>query len=78
MRTDSGPREHGPLGTDDPLWTTAETASYLRRPTGTIRQWRHRGFGPKGFRVGGLIMYRRSEVLGWLAKQENAEAVRSA
>ena len=58
---------------EDPLWTTAETAAYLRRPEGTLRQWRHRHFGPKGFRCGGMVMYRRSEVMRWLAEQEHAE-----
>lgn len=72
---EEGPRETaGQVA--DPIWTTAATASYLRRPEGTLRQWRQRGFGPKGFRVGGLLMYRRSEVLRWLAEQELAESER--
>ncbi|MFB4300629.1 helix-turn-helix transcriptional regulator [Actinomadura sp. NTSP31] len=62
---------------DDQLWTTTETASYLRRPPGTLRQWRHRGFGPKGFRCGGIVVYRRSEVLRWIAEQERLEAART-
>ncbi|MDL4814981.1 helix-turn-helix transcriptional regulator [Actinomadura opuntiae] len=62
---------------DDQLWTTNETASYLRRPAGTLRQWRHRGFGPKGFRCGGVVLYRKSEVLRWVAEQEQLEAART-
>lgn len=63
--------------TDDILWTTGEVAEYLRRPEGTIRQWRHRSYGPPGFRVGGVVMYWRSGVLRWLAEQERAERERN-
>ncbi|HET6920544.1 MAG TPA: hypothetical protein VFI46_13920 [Jiangellaceae bacterium] len=28
---------------DDPVMTTSELSEYLRRPEGTLRQWRHRG-----------------------------------
>lgn len=60
---------------DDELWTTAETAAFLRRPPGTLGQWRHRGQGPKSFRLVGQVVYRRSEVLRWVAEQERlAEA----
>ena len=55
---------------DDDLMTTAEVAEFLRRPEGTIRQWRHRGVGPRGFRQLGLVMYRRSEVRRFLAECE--------
>lgn len=61
---------------EDPLWTTAEVAEYLRRPEGTLRQWRHKGVGPKGFRQVGLVVYRRSEVMRWLAELEAADADR--
>jgi len=60
----------------DELWTTAEAAAYLRRPEGTLRQWRHKGFGPKGFRVGGIVMYRQSAVEAFLAECEAAEQTR--
>lgn len=52
--------------------TTAELAAWLRVPVGTIRQWRHRGYGPKGFRIGGSVLYRRSVAAAWVAKQEQA------
>ena len=58
---------------EDPLWTTDDVAQYLRRPVGTIRQWRSRKYGPRGFRLGGMVMYRRSEVMRWLDEQERAD-----
>lgn len=56
--------------------TTIEVADMIRKPAGTLRQWRHRGYGPQGFRVGNTVVYRRTEVERWLAEQEAAEGVR--
>lgn len=56
----------------DELLTTDETAAFLRRPLGTLAQWRHRRFGPPSFRVGGRVVYRRSQVERWLSDQERA------
>lgn len=63
---------------NDELWTTADVSAYLKIPAGTLRQWRHRGFGPKGFAVGGAVRYRRSVVEAWTAQQEAAETVGAA
>lgn len=49
--------------------TTAEVAEYYHRPQGTLRQWRHRGYGPQGwFALGGVVMYPRSEVERFLTQ----------
>ncbi|WP_044884652.1 helix-turn-helix transcriptional regulator [Frankia gtarii] len=56
---------------------TSELSRLIKVPVGTLRQWRHRGFGPLGFRVGGTVVYRRSEVDRWLAEQERAERERA-
>jgi predicted DNA-binding transcriptional regulator AlpA len=69
MRDDPG----RPVG-DDELLTTAEVGQMLRKPVGTLRQWRHRSFGPKGFRLGGTVVYRRSAVDAWIRECETAEA----
>lgn len=58
---------------DDELLTTAEVGQILRKPVGTLRQWRHRSFGPKGFRLGGTVVYRRSAVDAWIRDCEAAE-----
>lgn len=48
--------------------TTAEVAQFYHRPQGTLRQWRHRGYGPQGwFYLGGVVMYPRDEVERFLA-----------
>lgn len=56
------------------LMTTAEVADYLKTPPATLRFWRHKGTGPKGFRLGGRrVMYRRQDVDAWLMEQIDAE-----
>jgi len=50
---------------DDNL-TGAEVAEMARAPVSTVRYWRHIGYGPKGFRVGKRVLYRRSDVEAWL------------
>lgn len=56
------------------LLTTAEAAELLHVPVATMRYWRHLGTGPKSFRLGPKkVMYRRSDVEGWLMEQINAE-----
>ncbi|WP_307873954.1 MULTISPECIES: helix-turn-helix domain-containing protein [unclassified Frankia] len=57
----------------DELLRTVEVAALLKVPPGTLRQWRHRGFGPRGFALGGTVRYRRSVVDAWIAAQERAE-----
>ncbi|WP_163548368.1 helix-turn-helix transcriptional regulator [Candidatus Frankia nodulisporulans] len=53
--------------------TTNEVSKKIKIPTGTLRQWRHRGFGPSSFRLGGSIRYRLSALEEWIADQERAE-----
>lgn len=58
------------------LMTRAEVAQELGVEEKTLRNWRSRGYGPPGFRVGKAVRYRRDEVDRWLAEQEAAEADR--
>jgi predicted DNA-binding transcriptional regulator AlpA len=58
---------------DDDLLTTAEVAALTRAPVSTVRYWRYLGTGPRGFRIGRRVLYRREEVLRWLAVQEAAD-----
>lgn len=55
---------------EDELLTTAEVGQLLRRPEGTIRQWRHRNYGPRGFRIGGSVLYRRGAVDAFIRECE--------
>jgi excisionase family DNA binding protein len=56
------------------LLTLDETATYLRTPITTLRYWRHLGTGPRGFRVGRRVMFRREDVEGWLSERLAAES----
>lgn len=56
------------------LMTTTEVAEYLTIPEATLRFYRHKGTGPKAFRLGGRrVTYRRADVDAWLLEQINAE-----
>lgn len=37
--------------------TTAEVAAHYRTAPGTVRYWRHIGYGPKGAKVGRRYLY---------------------
>lgn len=47
------------------LWSTADVSDFLGIPVGTLYQWRHRGYGPKGTRVGRHIRFRPDDVMEW-------------
>lgn len=55
------------------LMTSTELADYLKVPLGTLHQWRSRGEGPPGFRVGRHVRYRVDDVQAWLSIQAQAE-----
>jgi hypothetical protein len=44
-----------------------EMASYLRIGQNVPATWRVKGFGPPYIKVGGTVLYRRSDVDGWAA-----------
>jgi excisionase family DNA binding protein len=50
----------------DRLLTISEVAAYLNVPVGTMYQWRHRGVGPVGLRVGRHVRYRMRDLDRWL------------
>lgn len=53
--------------------TLQELADYLSVDVRTIRAWRLRGYGPKGFRVGGRVKYRRSAVDAFIDECERKQ-----
>jgi predicted DNA-binding transcriptional regulator AlpA len=55
---------------DDELLTTAEVATITPAPASTVRYWRHVGEGPRSFRLGKRVVYRRADVLAWIAECE--------
>ena len=54
---------------DERLMTIAELSTMLGVPIDTLYGWRHRGEGPRGYRVGRHVRYRRSSVEAWLEEQ---------
>jgi excisionase family DNA binding protein len=55
------------------LWGPADLADYLGVPVQTIYQWRTRGYGPAGIRIGKHVRYRPADVEVWIADQIEAE-----
>lgn len=46
----------------EPYLTTDEVADRYRTTPGTVRYWRHVGYGPKGTKVGRKVLYPAEEV----------------
>lgn len=53
----------------DRLLTLQEVADYLGVPLATLYQWRHRGEGPRGIKVGRHVRVRESELERYLVAQ---------
>ncbi|SDY71640.1 transcriptional regulator, AlpA family [Saccharopolyspora shandongensis] len=47
------------------LWGIGEVSAYLGVPAGTLYQWRTRGYGPPGRRVGKYVRYKPDDVERW-------------
>lgn len=62
----------------DELLTIEEAAARIRRPVATLRYWRHRGEGPRAFKIGARVMYKAGDVDGWLEEQYSAADQASA
>ena len=54
------------------LMTLGDLSEMLGVPVATLYGWRHRGEGPKGYRIGRHVRYRRSAVEEWLRAQADA------
>lgn len=52
--------------------TLAEVAEEKRISPATLRYWRHRGEGPKSFKLGRRVMYKRTDVDSWVQAQYDA------
>lgn len=50
---------------NEPLMTTEEVAEYFRTVPATVRYWRHIGKGPRSFKAGRRVLYRKGDVLAW-------------
>lgn len=52
--------------------TLVEVAQEQRISPATLRYWRHRGEGPKSFKLGRRVMYKRADVEAWVQAQYDA------
>ncbi len=57
---------------EDRLLTLNQIAAYLGVPIATLYQWRHRGEGPRGIKVGGHVRVRESELERYLDAQTDS------
>lgn len=55
--------------------TTPQLASFLGVPVSTLRKWRREGTGPRAFKVGRHLRYRRADVEVWLERRADAPEV---
>ena len=53
------------------LLTAQEVADILGVPITTLYQWRSRGHGPVGYRVGRHVRYASADVHAWLERQRD-------
>ena len=60
--------EEGGMNDVDALWTVKDLAGYLRIPVQTIYQWRTKGYGPPGHRIGKHVRYLPDEVREWITR----------
>jgi excisionase family DNA binding protein len=54
--------------------TPLDLADLLGMPVETVYQWRRKGTGPRGFRVGRHLRFDPADVSAWVADQMEAAA----
>jgi hypothetical protein len=61
--------EHGSHERDE-IMHTEDVERVTRVPAGTLRFYRATNVGPRCFKIGRRVVYRRSDVEEWVARQE--------
>lgn len=51
------------------LWGIEELAEFLGVPVQTVYQWRTKGYGPIGRRIGKYVKFRPEDVYNWVNQQ---------
>ncbi|MGW5740772.1 helix-turn-helix transcriptional regulator [Amycolatopsis sp. NPDC003861] len=51
------------------LLSIEDVADYLGVPKNTLYQWRTKGYGPTGRRIGKYVRYRSEDVDAWVDQQ---------
>jgi predicted DNA-binding transcriptional regulator AlpA len=60
------------------LLVLEEVCAWLRKSPAQLRWMRHNGTGPRSAKVGGRVMFRRSDVEAWIDAQFAADSKASA
>jgi len=60
----------------EPAMTLSELAAHLSVSPQALYDLRSQGRGPRGFRVGRQLRFRKSEIEAWLARMEAADGER--
>lgn len=67
------PQRNAPWGQTDTYLTPEELVAYLKLPSKqTVYQWRTRGYGPPGTKIGKHVRFRREDVDKWMEEQKGA------
>jgi excisionase family DNA binding protein len=53
------------------MMTPEDLANFLGVPVATLYRWRHQGDGPRAYKVGRHLRWRRADVEQWLDLQSN-------
>ena len=51
------------------MWTVQDVSQFLGVPVKTLYDWRTKGYGPEGIKVGRHIRYFREDVFAWVKSQ---------
>lgn len=57
------------------LLTVREASEIAHTSPATLRYWRHAGSGPRSFKIGRRVMYKRADVEQWLQQQYDTTSV---
>lgn len=60
------------------LMSVEDLAARLQVSVATIYQWRYRGEGPRGIRIGGRVRFDPADVADWLDGQRASTGARGA
>lgn len=74
----ASPNPRAGVSLDDVFMSAADVARLIGNTPATLAQWRYKGQGPASVKLGGMVRYRKSAVLTWIAEQEAASSTHPA
>ncbi len=57
---------------NEELLRSEAAAELLGVPRETMKSWRSEGRGPRSFKLGNVVLYRKSDLIAWLDEQYEA------